>query len=615
MDAKIEHVSVILPVSNDPIIVGNVSSRKSLKRHWNQLSRFQKNLACILLAGMCIFYIIFFVLPFSDPSRSSDTIDPLEHIQIAPFKERHERFASSIVKEIKLSDSLANPPTEEAKPVDQQPESNLMQLEIVQNEPKEIVDNEENVLEENRRVPFAGARDFKGPTNDRQRAVVEAVQHSWKGYKEYAWGHDNLKPISMGYSDWFGLGLTLVDSLDTLYIMDLQDEFDEARTWIEKYLKFDVNREVNLFEVTIRVVGGLLSAYHLSGDRMFLDKAVDLGNRLLPCFDSPSGIPFSDVNIGSLAAHAPKWSPDSSTSEVTTIQLEFRDLSRSSKNPIFEKVASRVNLKIHELDKNEGLVPIFINANTGQFRNFATISLGARADSYYEYLLKQWLQTGKKADDYLIEDYQQSIRGVLNQLVRTTPNEKHVYVGELLNGKDFKPKMDHLTCYLPGTLLLGYKNGMPKTHLRLATDLLETCYQTYMKQPTQLAPEISYFNVNGESETDIYVKTNDAHNLLRPEFIESLYYFYAITGNRTYQDMGWTIFEAFNRYTKVKNGYTSIGNVKNPLNTRPRDMMESFWLGETLKYFYLLFSDDRNEIDLDKYVFNSEAHPLPMREV
>ncbi|KFB52616.1 AGAP003884-PB-like protein [Anopheles sinensis] len=615
MDAKIEHVSVILPVSNDPVIIGSVNSRKSLKRHWNQLSRFQKNLACIVLAGVCIFYIIFFMLPFDEPSRSSEAIDPMEHIQIAPFKERHERFASSIVKEVKLTDSLANPPTEEAKPVaQQQPEESLMQLEIVRDEPKEIVDNEENVLEENRRVPFAGAKDFKGPTNDRQRAVVQATLHSWKGYKEYAWGHDNLKPISMGYSDWFGLGLTLIDSLDTLYIMDLQDEFDEARAWVDKYLKFDVNREVNLFEITIRVVGGLLSAYHLSGDRMFLDKAIDLGNRLLPSFDSPSGIPFSDVNIGSLTAHAPKWSPDSSTSEVTTIQLEFRDLSRASENPIFETVAAKVNLKVHELEKNEGLVPIFINANTGHFRNFATVSLGARADSYYEYLLKQWLQTGKKNDDYLIEDYQQSIRGVLNQLVRTTPNEKHVYVGELINGKDFKPKMDHLTCYLPGTLLLGYKNGMPKTHLRLATDLLETCYQTYMKQPTQLAPEISYFNVNGESETDIYVKTNDAHNLLRPEFIESLYYFYAITGNRTYQDMGWTIFEAFNRYTKVKNGYTSIGNVKNPLNTRPRDMMESFWLGETLKYFYLLFSDDRKEIDLDKYVFNSEAHPLPIRD-
>uniref|UniRef100_A0A2M4AL54 alpha-1,2-Mannosidase n=1 Tax=Anopheles triannulatus TaxID=58253 RepID=A0A2M4AL54_9DIPT len=620
MTMKMEHVSVTLPVSNEPLIVSSVPSRKSLKRHWNQLSRFQKNLACILLAGCFIFYIIFFMRPLDDPSQSSDAaaIDPMEHIQIAPFKERHERvIAQSVVKEVKLTDSEGNTPAEESQLVNavaQQPDTSQTPLVLVHEEPKEIVDNEESVLEENHRVAQPGAKDFKGPTNDRQRAVVDAFKHSWKGYKEYAWGHDNLKPISMGFSDWFGLGLTIVDSLDTLYIMDLQDEFDDARAWVEKYLKFDGNREVNLFEVTIRVVGGLLSAYHLSGDRMFLDKAVDLGNRLLPCFDSPSGIPFSDVNIGSLTAHAPKWSPDSSTSEVATLQLEFRDLSRSSENPVFEKVAARVNLKIHELEKNEGLVPIFINANTGQFRNFATVSLGARADSYYEYLIKQWLQTGKKKDDFLIEDYQQAMRGVLNQLVRTTPNERHLYIGELINGKDFKPKMDHLTCYLPGTLLLGYKNGMPKTHLQLATGLLETCYQTYMKQPTQLAPEITYFNVNGESETDIYVKTNDAHNLLRPEFIESLYYFYAITGNRTYQDMGWTIFEAFNRYTKVKNGYTSIGNVKSPLNTRPRDMMESFWLGETLKYFFLLFSDDRNEIDLDKYVFNTEAHPLPIRD-
>lgn len=213
----------------------------------------------------------------------------------------------------------------------------------------------------------------------------------------------------------------------------------------------------------------------------------------------------------------------------------------------------------------------------------------------------------------LIEDYQTAMAGVLARLVRTTPNEHHVYVGELINGKDFKPKMDHLTCYLPGTLLLGHTNGMPATHRQLAVDLLETCFQTYMKQPTQLAPEITYFNVNGESESDMYVKSNDAHNLLRPEFIESLYYFYALTGNATYQDMGWTIFQAFEKYTRVKNGYTSIGNVKNALNTRPRDMMESFFLGETLKYFYLLFSNDRTEVDLTKYVFNSEAHLMPIR--
>lgn len=138
----------------------------------------------------------------------------------------------------------------------------------------------------------------------------------------------------------------------------------------------------------------------------------DLGNRLLPCFDTPSGIPYSDVNLETMKAHAPKWSPDSSTSEVTTLQLEFRDLSYSVGNPIYEQVVSIINRKVHELGKKEGLVPIFINAHTGQFREYSTISLGARGDSYYEYLLKQWIQFGKKNDDlwvfvkiFLIKSY------------------------------------------------------------------------------------------------------------------------------------------------------------------------------------------------------------------
>ncbi|XP_014087995.3 endoplasmic reticulum mannosyl-oligosaccharide 1,2-alpha-mannosidase [Bactrocera oleae] len=454
---------------------------------------------------------------------------------------------------------------------------------------------------------------FHGATNERQTAVVAAFKHSWNGYKKYAWGHDNLKPLSQSSHDWFGLGLTIVDSLDTMYIMGLEDEFTEGREWVSNFLTFDINRDVNLFEVTIRILGGLLSAYHLSGDKMFLSKSIELGNRMLPCFLSPSGIPYSDVNLASMSAHSPKWSPDSSTSEVTTIQLEFRDLSRSTNIPIYEKVTHAVNKKVHALEKTSGLVPIFINANTGTFRNYATISLGARGDSYYEYLLKQWLQTGRKTDDFLIVDYMRAIDGVLTKLLRRTPKEQHVYIGELINGKDFKPKMDHLTCYLPGTLLLGHKFGMPTSHLLLARDLLETCYQTYMRQPTQLAPEISYFALTTNEEQEIYVKPNDAHNLLRPEFVESLYYFYALTGNRTYQDMGWNIFQAFEKHTKVAYGYTSIGNVKHIFNTRLRDMMESFWLGETLKYFYLLFSDNRKEIDLDKWVINSEAHLVPLR--
>ncbi|KAH8416706.1 hypothetical protein KR222_009822, partial [Zaprionus bogoriensis] len=506
------------------------------------------------------------------------------------------------------------------QPIDREPSSFALselsdlraQLEETIKQPTQIAGVSIESHLEQLQSKLAKPQHFHGATNERQAAVVAAFKHSWAGYKKYAWGHDNLKPVSQSSHEWFGLGLSIVDSLDTMYIMGLEDEFNEARDWVKQSLHFHTSRDVNLFEVTIRVLGGLLSAYHLSGDKMFLVKSIELGNRLLPSFLSPSGIPYSDVNLGERTAHSPKWSPDSSTSEVTTIQLEFRDLSRSTNVPIYEQVVNIVNEKVHALDKHHGLVPIFINANTGTFRNYATISLGARGDSYYEYLLKQWLQTGRKDNDDLILDYLQAIDGVLTQLMRRTPRENWVYIGELINGHDFKPKMDHLTCYLPGTLLLGHQNGMPDSHLMLARDMMDTCYQTYIKQPTQLAAEISYFALNDKEESDIYVKPNDAHNLLRPEFIESLYYFYALTGNRTYQDMGWTIFQAFEKHSKVAAGYTSLGNVKNTLNTRMRDLMESFWLSETLKYFYLLFSDNRKEIDLDKWVFNSEGHPLPV---
>ncbi|KAH8404633.1 hypothetical protein KR215_005421, partial [Drosophila sulfurigaster] len=671
---------------------------KSTAQSWNQLPRCQRNLIIMGITAFCVTLLLFLpgdqlismkdvrLKPGAAPfhMRREDTLqNPHHHPNLPPEKSEHDLAPE-------ISAAVASPMTEDRltkqEPNDKVPANavypdgnsaeNVVKLpetavasndningviDIVNNveqpidreasldeptdlqaELKEAIQHPLNLAGESidshlqkMQNQLAKPQHFHGATNERQTAVVAAFKHSWAGYKKYAWGHDNLKPVSQTSHEWFGLGLSIVDSLDTMYIMGLEDgmlcpfffptinicifnyfvnftEFNEARDWVRDSLKFHTSRDVNLFEVTIRVLGGLLSAYHLSGDHMFLAKASELGNRLLPSFLSPSGIPYSDVNLGERSAHSPKWSPDSSTSEVTTIQLEFRDLSRSTNVPIYERVVSIVNEKVHALDKNHGLVPIFINANTGTFRNYATISLGARGDSYYEYLLKQWLQTGRKDNDNLILDYMQAIDGVLTQLMRRTPRENWVYIGELINGHDFKPKMDHLTCYLPGTLLLGHQNGMPDSHLLLARDMMDTCYQTYIKQPTQLAAEISYFALNDKDENDIYVKPNDAHNLLRPEFIESLYYFYALTGNRTYQDMGWTIFQAFEKHTKVAAGYTSLGNVKNTLNTRMRDLMESFWMSETLKYFYLLFSDNRKEIDLEKWVFNSEGHPLPV---
>ena len=144
----------------------------------------------------------------------------------------------------------------------------------------------------------------------------------------------------------------------------------------------------------------------------------------------------------------------------------------------------------------------------------------------------------------LRDDYVTAIDGVKKLLAKRTSKNNLLFIGELLTGgKDFKPKMDHLTCYLPGTLALGVYYGMPKEHMELAEELLYTCYLTYAYQPTFLAPEITYFNIQDGSQTDMHVKTNDAHNLLRPEFVESLWTMYQITGNTTFQDWGWKIFE------------------------------------------------------------------------
>ncbi|KAM4607313.1 mannosidase, alpha, class 1B, member 1b [Polymixia lowei] len=447
---------------------------------------------------------------------------------------------------------------------------------------------------------------------NRPEAVREAFRHAWKGYKDFAWGHDELRPISKSYGEWFGLGLTLIDALDTMWILGLKDEFEEAKAWVATELSFNKNVDVNLFESTIRILGGLLSTYHLTGDTLFLDKAKDIGSRLMPAFKTPSKIPYSDVNIGKGTAHPPRWTSDSTVAEVTTIQLEFRELSRLTQDPQYQDAVGQVMAQVNKLEgKLDGLVPMFINTNSGQFAHQGIYTLGARADSYYEYLLKQWLQGGKKENQFL-EDYLQAMEGVKKNLLQKSSPNGLTFVGELSHGQ-FSPKMDHLVCFLPGTLALGAYNGLPADHMELAKQLMDTCYQMYAQMETGLSPEIVHFNMHQGSTRDVDVKLADRHNLLRPETVESLFYLYRFTKDMKYRDWGWEILQNFNKYTKVSSGgFTSINNVRDPDYPSPRDKMESFFLGETLKYLYLLFSDEPHLINLDQYVFNTEAHPLPI---
>ncbi|VDO72951.1 unnamed protein product [Haemonchus placei] len=447
-----------------------------------------------------------------------------------------------------------------------------------------------------------------GPTNDRQKAVVDAFKHAWEGYRKYAWGHDQLKPISGGYSDWFDTGLTIVDALDTAIIMGLE-EVAQGTEWIRDSLTFEKDRYVNLFETTIRTLGGLLSAYHLTGDRMFVTKAEDLAGRLMSAFTkSKSAIPLSDVNLKTSKAKSPAWSSESSLSEVTSLQLEFRDLSRVTGRKVYEEISFKTSKHIHDIGckDHDGLCDMYLNTNTGRFRTGTTITFGARADSYYEYLFKQWLQTGKTID-WLLDDYKTAMESMESKLYRYSEPNKLGFVGEL-QGNVFSPKMDHLVCFLSGTLALGSQNGLPAEHMKLAKVTCKAMYKT----PTGLGPEIAYFNMMPGIKEDLSIKPLDAHSLLRPEAVEAWFYLYRLTGDKTYQEWGWEAFNAIEKYAKVKGGYSSVKNVKR-IPCVFSDLMESFFLAETLKYLYLLFADDQtNLFPLDEWVFNTEAHPLPI---
>ncbi|XP_023392222.1 endoplasmic reticulum mannosyl-oligosaccharide 1,2-alpha-mannosidase [Pteropus vampyrus] len=482
-----------------------------------------------------------------------------------------------------------------------------------------------------RAVAPTGIQKHPAPPNSRQKAVVDAFRHAWLGYRKFAWGHDELKPVSRSFSEWFGLGLTLIDSLDTMWILGLKKEFGEARRWVSKKLQFQKDVDVNLFESTIRLLGGLLSAYHLSGEPHVLTGhcAVEPAS-VRPPVCMPRGgavslahvltrMAVSVVSRGRQLRHvrfARELLPQPRVARsLPPLEIGEKGVAappeaiRQGGHEAVEEVTKHV----HSLSgKKDGLVPMFINVHSGLFTHRGVFTLGARADSYYEYLLKQWIQGGK-TDQRLLDDYLEAVDGIRKHLVRRSEPSKLTFVGELAHGH-FSAKMDHLVCFLPGTLALGAHHGLPAEHMQLARALMDTCYQMNRQMETGLSPEIAHFNLQPQkSQKDVLVKPADRHNLLRPETVESLFYLYRFTGDRKYQDWGWAILQNFNTYTRVPSGgYSSISNVQDPHDPQPRDKMESFFLGETLKYLYLLFSDDPALLSLDAYVFNTEAHPLPI---
>src|SRR5260370_296083 len=210
--------------------------------------------------------------------------------------------------------------------------------------------------------------------------------HAWNAYKQYAWGHDELRPLSHGYRDWYGVSLymTPVDALDTMVLMGLSDEADKTRELIAQNLSFDKDIEVKNFEITIRLLGGLLSSYQLTGDSRLLSLATDLGNRLLPVFNSPTGMPYMYVNLKTGQTRGAESNP----AEIGTLLIEFGTLSKLTGSPISYEKAKRAVIELYNRRSKIGLVGSIINVESGKWTDTSSHISGG-LDSYYEYLLKE----------------------------------------------------------------------------------------------------------------------------------------------------------------------------------------------------------------------------------
>ncbi|ETI22668.1 hypothetical protein G647_06744 [Cladophialophora carrionii CBS 160.54] len=482
---------------------------------------------------------------------------------------------------------------------------------------------------------------------------------------------DALKPLSGQPTQHFcGWGATLVDALDSLCLMGFEDECQQA---LNASLALDFttcldDAEVNMFESTIRILGGLLAAYDLTNDVKLVSKLVELGDVLHDAFRTPNGMPRTRYRLGQreVRPQAPSTAP---LAEVGTLSLEFARLSQITGDGKYMDAVdllSQILARTQQDSGIPGLWPESIHPSSvgGQGSYFAKgglrWSLGAGSDSAYEYLLKSHLLLGRQADLYRTMWKAASERIKEHLLFRPAiPNTNGTDV--LFSGTAVKvpnreylnleTKVQHLACFAGGMFALASRIFEEPQDLKLATQLANGCVWAYLNTPTGIMPESfsvmrcphedplncedAYRVLEGHGQpvclngacTDMlppgFLEVSDPTYRLRPEAVESVFIMWRVTGNEHWREVGWTMFQSIIKHTRTPYGHASLASTtqlvdrqayENEVWVSQRgpiqlDEMESFWFAETLKYFYLLFSEP-DLISLDDYVLNTEAHPF-----
>ncbi|KAI5121758.1 hypothetical protein M0805_009571 [Coniferiporia weirii] len=523
------------------------------------------------------------------------------------------------------------------------------------------------------------------PKGKRAEAVREAFVHAYSAYEKYAMPADELRPLSNdSVQNFNGWGVSMFDSLDTLWLMDLKPEFERAVNYVSKTeFRKHGHYDVMFFETVIRYLGGLLSAYSLSGRKVLLTKADELAEKLLPVFNTATGMPAFAINPDTGKIDLGPREQDVVLAEIASCQMEYKYLSHLTGNRKYFTLSDKTMDWFKKNQLENGMWDTTWNVTTGEMSD-DHLTIGALADSAYEYLLKQYLMSGR-SETRLRDMYIESMNGAISNLLYISPNRKILYVTDVFTRQppelpEPSRKFEHLSCFLPGLLALGahtLAGDMPEDvramHVWAAEGLAYSCWLMYADQETGLAPEEVLFErmdrgrlrPGGEwvpmtagmqlRQDELWVdavkrwKAGGAQGkppgvpigqkggvaqpmpgsssdrkdyfalkrkyLLRPETIESLYVMWRTTGDEIWRERGWQIFLAIEENCRMEIGYASVGGVdrRTPDLMLPLNEMPSYALAETWKYLYLMFLD-HDPIPMDKFVFNTEAHPFPIFE-
>ncbi len=413
------------------------------------------------------------------------------------------------------------------------------------------------------------------------RVRAEALR-AWNSYKKYAWGHDELRPLSHKPFDWYGttLLMTPVDALDTLTLMGLKPQADEARSLIDTQLNLDQDIYVKDFEITIRLLGSLISCYELTGDKRLLELADDLGRRMLPMFDSPTGMPYEYVNLHTGAVRGTRSNP----AEIGTLLIEYGTLARLTGKQEYYDKAKRAVVELYKRRSPIGLVGSQIDVETGAWTD-PTAGIMGGIDSYYEYLLKASILFG---DQDCARMWRQSEIAIDKYLADQQPNGLWYGQADMNTGARTHTYYGALDAFFPAVLALS-------GDLHRAEELQDSSYR--MWNLAGIEPERLDYSA---------MKIVAPEYALRPEIIESTYYLYHYTHDPKYLAMGQTYFNSLVKYCRTEDSYSALADVR---SKQKADSMESFFFAETLKYLYLLYAPE-STLDFNSVIFNTEAHPV-----